>query len=439
MAMENKPLAEANQNCVRLLQTLDIDIDKLEFIDKPTQFDKIIIPDESFYFGADSDIYFTEAYRETINIIKDFAIKNRKPVPNKKIYFYHGLRQIGEERIAEYFKSKGYEIITPEQRATSFEETLNLLINCESFVSTVGSCSHDSIFLREGTEAIIIKRSMDRFNTYQWVVNEANRLNVIWIDTSMNVYTGGLFCYVISEQLKRFFGDKWNGYTEDDYKNFLEYAKDALLKGCTVNQELIGYAVFKDFYASLLKQRNLIRVADMPPEWENFRPRINYSICLSGKFTPWIRENEISAPLEDKSEIQAIMIIPPRPAPFHKIYLSVYYNDKEGWTEEAVVFKVPGTAGTRGKPIYGVKIRLDEAGAKEFDILYRVHKFDDEWTPWAKNGEALYSHGQKLNAIQIKLEIVNKIDKVVTDDRLWTENDEALYLGSQRQDITQTK
>ena len=47
----------------------------------------------------------------------------------------------------------------------------------------------------------------------------------------------------------------------------------------------------------------------------------------------------------------------------------------------------------------------DEAGAKEFDILYRVHKFDEQWTPWAKNGETIYSYGQKLNAIQIKLEL----------------------------------
>ena len=63
-------------------------------------------------------------------------------------------------------------------------------------------------------------------------------------------------------------------------------------------------------------------------------------------------------------------------------------------------------AGTTGKSkaIYGIKIRFDEAGAKEFDILYRVHKFDGNWTDWAKNGEVIYSHGQKLNAIQIKLE-----------------------------------
>ena len=62
-----------------------------------------------------------------------------------------------------------------------------------------------------------------------------------------------------------------------------------------------------------------------------------------------------------------------------------------------------GTTG-KGKPIYGMRVWLDEAGAKEFDILYRMHKFDDTWAPWAKNGEAFYSYGVKLNAIQIKLE-----------------------------------
>ncbi len=61
-----------------------------------------------------------------------------------------------------------------------------------------------------------------------------------------------------------------------------------------------------------------------------------------------------------------------------------------------------GTVGVR-KPIYGMKIRLDEAGIEKFDILYRMHKFDGEWTAWAKNGEELLSQGVKLNAIQINL------------------------------------
>ena len=73
------------------------------------------------------------------------------------------------------------------------------------------------------------------------------------------------------------------------------------------------------------------------------------------------------------------------------------------WSEEVSDGEQAGITGKR-KSIYGIKIRLDEAGQKEFDILYRVHKFDGEWTPWAENGEVIYSYGQKLNALQIKLE-----------------------------------
>ena len=45
-----------------------------------------------------------------------FAIKNKKPLPYNKAYFFHGghvggAGQIGEERVAKYFESKGYKII----------------------------------------------------------------------------------------------------------------------------------------------------------------------------------------------------------------------------------------------------------------------------------------------------------------------------------------
>ena len=113
----------------------------------------------------------------------------------------------------------------------------------------------------------------------------------------------------------------------------------------------------------------------------------------------WISENRISDDIAQNLRIEAVKIS----FPAHDVYYSVCYNDKEGWSKEVASPEQAGTTGN-GKPIYGIKIRLDEADAKKFDILYRVHKFDGEWTAWAKNGEAIYSHGQKLNAIQIKME-----------------------------------
>ena len=113
----------------------------------------------------------------------------------------------------------------------------------------------------------------------------------------------------------------------------------------------------------------------------------------------WINENRISNPPEDKFDIQAIKINFPN----HKVYYQVYYNAEEGWSKEVSNGEQAGTTGKR-KPIYGIRVRLDEAGSKEFDILYRMHIVNDDWTPWAKNSEVIYSYGQKINSIQIKLE-----------------------------------
>ena len=137
---------------------------------------------------------------------------------------------------------------------------------------------------------------------------------------------------------------------------------------------------------------------------KNISP-LSYQTHVSGKgWSDWKSEEQISNDLEQKRQIEAIKIN----FPSHKVYYAVYWNDAEGWSAEVAAPEHAGTIG-KAKPIMGIKIRLDEAGAKDFDIFYRVHTFDGTWTTWAKNSEVIYSYGQKLNAIQIKLE--NKSNK----------------------------
>jgi len=138
----------------------------------------------------------------------------------------------------------------------------------------------------------------------------------------------------------------------------------------------------------------------LPKSDSSMVKNFSYQTHVGGKgWGSWINENQISDPLDQKRDIQAIKI----QFPEHKVYYSVYYNEKEGWSKEILSPEMAGTTG-KSKSIYGIRIRLDEADTKIFDILYRVHKYDDTWTPWAKNYEAIYSQSQKINAIQIKLE-----------------------------------
>ncbi|MBR3745496.1 MAG: DUF563 domain-containing protein [Selenomonadaceae bacterium] len=393
---------DRQQNFKRLLEILDIDVANLRPITQPTQFDKIILPDGAFFIENYSR-KFTQEYVDTIDCVRNFALKNRTAVSVNKLYFAYGVRQVGEERIMEYLKSKGYDIVRPER--LTLDEQLNLLINCESFASTIGSCSHNQIFLRDNVEVILIPRAFNRFTGYQLPLDQVHPLNINYVDSSLSIFVNDYadYCYVISEQLKRFFGDKFDGYEDDDFNAFLKYVKKSISNGLNAKpNQITGYgALLQDFMERLKQREDLITACDMPTHWEDFRPLLTYQTHVDkhGWDSDWKSEEQISNPLEQKFDIQAIKINFPN----HKVYYSVYFNDAEGWSEEVLAPETAGTVGKR-KSIFGLRIRFDEAGSKEFDILYRLHKFDDTWTPWAKNGEALYSYGVKLNAIQIKLE-----------------------------------
>ena len=400
-------LIEAQKDFGRLLEILGIDPNKIKPITQPTKFDKIILPEESFFSIMDKNPWiskFTNEYRDTIDRIRYFAMKNRSPSSVKKIYFFYGHKQLGEERIAEYFKSKGYTIITHKQRA-DFDEELNLMINAESFAAPIGSCSHNSVFMRDGTETIFIPRYFNAFTYYQQLLDQVHPQNTSYIDSTLSIFKISLDAYffMISEQLTRFFGDTLKDYEEDNFKTFLNYTKNFLELGREINQgQVQGYGtVFSNFLEQLKKRKDLIKACNMPTGWEEAIRPLSYMthVNMKGWRDGWKGENKPSNPLDQKLEVLAIKVN----YPSHKIYYSVYFNDEEGWSPEVLAPEMAGNVGIR-KPIYGMRVRFDEAGAKEFDILYRMHKFDDTWTPWAKNGEALYSHGVKLNAIQIKLE-----------------------------------
>ena len=319
------------------------------------------------------------------------------------------------------------------------------MINCESFASPLGSSSINAFFLRDGVETIIIPRDTKiLFDGYQMIANQINSLNANYIDSNLSVFNTPYYNYryVISEQLKRFFGDKWTGYEEEDFKIFLSSAQNITIYGSGYIPKLKDYFgdVFQNFVTQLKQHKDLIAAYDMPPHWETFQPTIFYQthVGKKGWGDGWKIDNQISNPLEPFEQVFYLQAIKVK-YPSHKVYYSVYFDDEEGWSEEVMAPEIAGTTG-KSKAIYGMRIRLDEVSAREFDILYRMHKFDGTWTPWAKNGENLYSHGQKLNAIQIKLEPVKPTEDAREFDytqSFLTEGNE-IYLQGQRPQIKLT-
>ena len=221
------------------------------------------MPDESF-FTEQGQKFFTKEYVEHIEQVRNYAQKNFTSTNQKKYFFHYGYdANFGEQRLAEYFKSKGYEIIKPEN--LPLDEQLNILTNCENFASTEGSCSHNSVFMKDNTEVLLIPRSATRaVNGYQAVFNQIRNQNIFYVDTALALYATqdhGPFCYIISEQLRKFFGEEvTEKYTATDFEIFLQYFRFSLENNFTANEKSTEYysVVISEFFAELKQQKDLL-------------------------------------------------------------------------------------------------------------------------------------------------------------------------------------
>ena len=266
----------------KLLEILEIKVDKLVEVDKPTKFKKIILPDESFFldkgsvtnydcaiegsrnnFNGNDSAFFTQEYIQTIEQIRNFAQKNFSPLPQKKFFFYYGGNQTGEGRLADYFSEKGYEFIEPEK--FPIEEQLNILANCENFASVIGSISHNILFLKNHSQAVLIPRRAAFLNIYQQAINQVHDLEIFYIDSAFSIFArsqSGTFSYILSEQLRKFFGDEiTEKFSKEDFYHFLMYSKFAKENNWSINPQDDKYFsdLILDFMNSLKNNSNFLK------------------------------------------------------------------------------------------------------------------------------------------------------------------------------------
>lgn len=253
-------------NFARLLQIMGFDINLLRPVVKPLKCQFVIMPDESLFpspkKGGGTDLLYTSEYVDTIERARQFAQKNFSSLPNKKFYFFHGRNQMGEERLASYLETKGYETIHPA--SLSMDEQLNILANCESFISQVGSIAHNTLFVKDSTECVFIPRKGgSAINQYQAFINQMRNLNASYIDSVLTIFGElGPYFYIVSENLRKHFGDEiTEKYTEEDFEKFLIYYKSAKSQGLQEDSNEIKYLknILPEFTAQIKNRTELLQ------------------------------------------------------------------------------------------------------------------------------------------------------------------------------------
>ena len=154
------------------LDALGISEDRLIVIEKPTQFKKIIVPDQSAI-----PLYYCFPYEFTTEYIKPFQhiAKRLTPGNYKKIYLTksknHNKSTIGEEYFIDFFEKKGFKIITPEDH--SIREKIELMYGADEVVTVDGTNSLFTVFCKPSVKLTILTRRLDYWDIAQQLITEA--------------------------------------------------------------------------------------------------------------------------------------------------------------------------------------------------------------------------------------------------------------------------
>ena len=382
---------------------MGIDKERIVYVKKPTQCRSVTVPEQSQY-NSWTFVKFTKEF-----FVPYQAIKSRvTPGKIKKLYLTRRNVVIGnyrrvccnEEYFEDFFTARGFKVIAPEK--LSIEEQVSLIMGADEIAAIQGTLTHWAMFCKPDAKFIMLKRH-DSTQDIQIFINEAFGVENYYIVDAwkkfmyVESHIDGVFMLGSNRCWREFVADYFGEQIkEDDDNSHLDVAVDNYIDiWCKKYADSKNRDKWIDSFKDLCHH-----IIALETEKSHNRPLLTYQthVAKTGWGDGWKSENQLSNPLNKQLDIQAIKI----DFPSHNVYYAVYYNEKEGWSEEVSAGQMAGTTG-KAKAIMGIKIRLDETSSKEFDILYRVHKFDGEWTAWAKNGEAIYSQGIKLNAIQIKL------------------------------------
>lgn len=226
-------------NYREFLQLLKI-WDKVEFINKPTTFREVLVPE----LALKCHTYYSPKFRQMFDVIADNVVVDPSWEPLEKIFYSRSQFakgqpfEFGFDMLDDFFARNGYTILYPEKVPLS--QMIFYIRNCKVVASLSGTLPHNMLFGRNGQKVEIIERCTINDDN-QVDINRIRELHVVPVDANIPIYPidfVGPFIMGYTPELQRFAQD--HGYQPPDAK----YLTQKHYKKC-----FVGYMkAYKDLY-----------------------------------------------------------------------------------------------------------------------------------------------------------------------------------------------
>lgn len=195
----------APSDCLEFLGLAGISPSRILFIDRPTRFRSVLVPEEA--------VYSLDAVRPEWIQFFDAVRKNIPASPHKKVYLSrtHFVRgdTFNEELFEDYWEELGFHVLHPED--VSLREEVSLIAGADELVATIGTLSHNFLFAKPGARATVLLRS-DEPQRLQMLVGAARGLRCDYVQAHRNIlpstHNDGAFWLAPSPAFRKYLADR---------------------------------------------------------------------------------------------------------------------------------------------------------------------------------------------------------------------------------------
>ena len=262
---------------------------KLKFINKPTQYREVVIPELSYSRMN----YYSDQYKDLFQTISLAAQIQKKDLPSK-IYLSRSKikniekKEFGLKILDSYFQNNGYKILHPEQ--ITLTELIAYIDGADEIATLSGSLHHNLLFAQDNKKIIIIERNVLN-NEIQVDINRIRHFETTYIDANIPIYpiNVGIGPFIMAynkfmdnftksrryvpvskqEQSEKILKKMFKQYMVcyHNIYGFNLYMEDWMVKHSDILNE--GYKAGTEYFGKYLSKYSIFNIISSPRYWEN--------------------------------------------------------------------------------------------------------------------------------------------------------------------------
>lgn len=227
--------------------------DKLSFINVPTAYREVIVPEMSFLCLK----YYSDQYKAVFDAVSSNIAIDPSWTPENKIFFTRSSfakdngYEFGLDFIDNYYSNNGYAVLAPEKIPLS--KTIFYIHNAKEIASISGSTPHNMLFAKDGQPLVMIERLVMN-DDYQISINRIRELDVVHVDANYHIYPVdwcGPYLLGYNHILKKYTEDS-NMVGPDPYYDSEKYRDKSIKQYLRSYHDNYRYRMFlQDWYPSI--------------------------------------------------------------------------------------------------------------------------------------------------------------------------------------------